>query len=495
MINAFLSYRHRNPTAIQARDCLKQLCLDSEEITLLYDEDVTKEGDNLIHFMEDLVDARCVFIFIDPDYFHSSYTLFELISISEQVGFDKRFVHPVRLSEDMVTYSRTDAKTFWDDDNNERIRVELGRLLEKTNRLNSHAIDDFDAMWERVEEAWAKLVTGYLDELHPAISQDNPSEVLQTRLNTVIPAVNEVKQELHDSLLSHVSKQIKTILNRKHIPLVQLAGKLKDPEHLLKSSASGEDIAAYITKTGNELSNTMSALVQVMQQQKEALKSKEDQWHDCFYDAEQLVGWLLLLSVDADWWFENQNILEKDASDQVLNELYLEDNNFIEVVISRGLLVKAGYRLDEYGGVEPSRKQNDIGMLYDATSEGSKDLQSLSAIFKDLFPTSSRLPPAARGKSQVDVMLDKIQRRAKIYKQNADGKAIYYLISSEAKANLTKLDWYKKAQSSLKGYIRFICCETEKKSYGNPASVEDATDLLEQVAILLAMNSIRPETD
>jgi len=179
MINAFLSYRHRNPNAIQARDCLKQLCLDSEEITLLYDEDVTKEGDNLIHFMEDLVDARCVFIFIDPDYFHSSYTLFELISISEQVGFDKRFVHPVRLSEDMVTYTRTEAKTFWNDAKNEKIRVELGRLLEKTNRLNGHELDNFDAMWDRVDQAWTKLVTGYLDELHPAISQEDPSEVLQ----------------------------------------------------------------------------------------------------------------------------------------------------------------------------------------------------------------------------------------------------------------------------------------------------------------------------
>ena len=492
MINAFLSYRHRNPTAIQARDCLKQLCLDSEEITLLYDEDVTKEGDNLIHFMEDLVDARCVFIFIDPDYFHSSYTLFELISISEQVGFDKRFVHPVRLSEDMVTYTRTEAKTFWNDAKNKKIRVELGRLLEKTNRLNGHEVDDFDAMWERVDQAWTKLVTGYLDELHPAISQEDPSEVLQKRLDIVLPAVEEVKQELHKKLLDHVSKKIKAILGNQHIPLVLLVRKLKDPTNSLK--ATSEDIANYITAEETELSTTLSALVQVMQQQKDTLKSKTDQWDDCFYDAEQLMGWLLLLSVDPDWWFENQNILEKDASEQVLNELYLEDERFIEVVISRGLLVKAGFKLDSYGDAAPMHNQNNTEILYDATAESAEDLQSLHAIYKDLFP-GSEIPRPKRGKSQVDLLLEKIQRRAKLRKQNAEGKAIYYLISSEAKENLTKLEWYKKAQSSLKGYIRFICCETDKKSYGNSASVEDATDLLEQVAILLTLNSPRPETD
>lgn len=494
MINAFLSYRHGNPEATLARSSLKELCEDTKEITLIYDEDITKEGDNLIHFMEDLIDARCIFIFLDPDYFHSSYTLFELISISEQVGFDASLVHPVRLSEDMVTYTRTAAKQFWNDDKNEAIRVEVGRLLEKTNRLNGHSISDYDAIWERVEAAWSTLVTGYLDELHPAATGSHLDAVLQTRLDCVLPAIAEAKEVAKKELTDHVKKQIQVILERRHISLPLLAINLKDPEKLL--GGVSKDISHFITSGCCNVRRTMTALYQTVEQQKSDLKSKKDEWEDCISDAEQFIGWLLLLSVDTEWWFEKQNILDKSANEQVLNELFLEDDRYIEVVISRGLLSKAGYKLDDAGDAVPRRSQNDIGMLYDATSDGAEDLQYLSDIYKDLFPSSSVIPKPRRGMSQIDFLLGKIKTRAESYKDKGDGRAIYYLVSFEVKENLLKLDWYKKAQAYLKGYIRFICCEPKEKQFSNASASNETMDiLLEDVAVFLELIEQTSETN
>ena len=79
-IHAYLSYRCKESRDIEARDRLKALCSE-KNITLRYDENCTEDGDSLIEFMEDLTSARCVFLFLSPEYFQSAYTLFELIKI------------------------------------------------------------------------------------------------------------------------------------------------------------------------------------------------------------------------------------------------------------------------------------------------------------------------------------------------------------------------------------------------------------------------------
>ena len=110
-IHAYLSYRCKIKRDKDARDRLKVLC-SKKNITLRYDESETEEGDSLIEFMEDLTSARCVFLFLSPEYFQSAYTLYELIKINEQADLDKRFILPLRLCNDMVDKYRTKAKNF-----------------------------------------------------------------------------------------------------------------------------------------------------------------------------------------------------------------------------------------------------------------------------------------------------------------------------------------------------------------------------------------------
>ena len=70
-IQAWLSYRCKDTFAQTQRDELKAIC-KANNIRLVYDESDAQEGDDLIKFMEDLTSARCVFIFLAPDYFESS---------------------------------------------------------------------------------------------------------------------------------------------------------------------------------------------------------------------------------------------------------------------------------------------------------------------------------------------------------------------------------------------------------------------------------------
>ena len=127
-INAYLSYRCNIDRDTQARDKLKALC-SKPNITLRYDESETGEGDSLIKFMEDLTSARCVFLFLSPEYFQSAYTLFELIRINEWADLDSRFILPLRVCNNIIDKYRTAAKEFWFSKQAEADRDKLADML------------------------------------------------------------------------------------------------------------------------------------------------------------------------------------------------------------------------------------------------------------------------------------------------------------------------------------------------------------------------------
>lgn len=483
MINAFLSYRHKKPAAIAARDELKTCCEKSELITLIYDERVTEENDSIVLFMEKLIDARCVFLFLDPDYFESSYTLFELICVNEQAGLDKGFIHPVRLTEKMVAYTRTSAKQFWKE--NLAIREKTVGLLEKTGRLNGIKADDYDAIWRRIDNAWSNLIEDSLDHLKsPVIENGKPNAKLHGFVENIIPAIEAVKNKKHASLLQAMNKQIKVVLENNGIPLQTFFAELKeyDDEGVLAESVSS--VADFLTQDNDEVEviDLLSALIRVVEEKKETLDVESDEWENCFNDAEQLAGWLLLRAIDPDWWFDNEHNLQANTQQGMLNQLALESKEFVEVVISRGVLQPARYRVNEHGEAEPFNKKHDLLMVYDASSKDAKETQVLRDIYLDIC---KRKPADGLSPEQ---LFEKIIRRAKNIKKNAKSKAIYYLISEETQRLLKTFEWYNQPKESFEGCLHFICCKSSDKDYEKSVSNEDQKDLLDQIAILLELN-------
>ncbi|MEY3759369.1 MAG: hypothetical protein RIR39_860 [Pseudomonadota bacterium] len=460
-IHAYLSYRCKIQRDKDARDRLKALCLE-KNITLRYDESETEEGDSLIEFMEDLTSARCVFLFLSPEYFQSAYTLFELIKITEQADLDKSFIIPLRLSEAMVTYQWTTSKNYFDD--NEAVRNELVRLLKKYNV-------NHDNLWQRIDKAWETIIFPHLDRLNVSLENANADIALGKLLGKTQATVKEAINESTKTLRNMLIDKIKAILNRKNI----------NADDMFREElglSSNDDINNIVTKlvTGTEVGEAIAILTRVVEDKKVLFANNSAEWKACFYDAEQFCGWLLLNSVDPVWWFHNEIKLEKTAKSSITGSFALHDPNYIEIVISRSLLQNARYILDINKQPKPASHNHDV-LFFDAQENAIKETL-LTDIYKDLFGLAPSM--------QIDV-LSKIATRAKTHHKTQKGKLIYYLVKDDYLESLQNASWYPDVQNQLAGYLQFICCGQPTSPNERPASVEDQAQLLDQVANLLSL--------
>ncbi|MCX7099821.1 MAG: toll/interleukin-1 receptor domain-containing protein [Methylococcales bacterium] len=463
-IHAYLSYRCKNDRDIQARKRLKALCSDTN-ITLRYDENCTENGDSLIKFMDDLTSARCVFLFLSPEYFQSAYTLFELIRINEWEDLKKRLIFPLRLTESMVTYQWTTAKNYFDD--NTAIRNDLARLL-KVDNANK------DAIWQRIDSAWNAIIFPHLDRLNVSLENLNADDALSELLDktklTVTKAINESTKLLHKTLI----EKITAIFSLKNI---NADDKFREELGL----SYNNDIGKIATKlvTGIDAGEGIAILTRIVESKKMLLNNTSTDWIACFNDAEQICGWLLLNSVDPIWWFHNEIKLKRTAKTSLTDRIALHDRNYIEIVISRSLLQSARYILDENKQPKPKpTSQNHDVMYFDVQDNAIKEAL-LVDIYKDLFGLAPSMT--------ID-LLNKIVTRAKTHHKTQKGKLIYYLVTDDYLETLQQAPWYSDFQMQLAGYLQFICCGQPSNSDERPASLEDQAQLLDQVANLLSMS-------
>lgn len=462
-IHAYLSYRCKNDRDIQARKRLKALCSDTN-ITLRYDENCTENGDSLIKFMDDLTSARCVFLFLSPEYFQSAYTLFELIRINEWEDLEKRLIFPLRLCEGMVDKYRTNAKTFWNSEVAKAERVKLADLLEE---------DNHDELWRRIDSAWEAIVKPYLNELHFSLESENADvalrELLYKTKTTVSKAINGSTKLLHKTLI----EKITAIFSLKNI---NADDKFREELGL----SYDNDIGKIATKlvTGIDAGEAIAILTRIVESKKMLLNNTSSDWIACFNDAEQICGWLLLNSVDPIWWFHNEIKLKKTAKTSLTDRIALHDRNYIEIVISRSLLQSARYILDENKQPKPKPTSQTHDVMYFDVQDNAIKEALLVDIYKDLFGLAPSMT--------ID-LLNKIVTRAKTHHKTQKGKLIYYLVTDDYLETLQQAPWYSDFQMQLAGYLQFICCGQPSNSDERPASLEDQAQLLDQVANLLSM--------
>jgi hypothetical protein len=473
-VQAWLSYRCKDDVAILKRDELKSLC-QTNGIRLVYDESDTEEGDDLIAFMNDLTSARCVFIFLAPNYFESAYTLFELICIHERGDLDKRFVLPMRLQNDMVTYAWTDAKKLWE--GSDKVRNELLRLLKKHWRVD---YDSDEALWARIDAAWNSIIFPYLDTLRKSLEEGGDETPLADRMADLARQMQQAINESDARLQSRVSEECERILKQGYIPLPDLVSGLK-------LSTSSETEVSECMATDLTIDDVLDALLKLSHKLERDSAMQKERWEKYLQDIEQLCGWLLLRTVDNIWWFQQEPAFTNVLRENIATEFILEEPSYIEVIISRNLLQQAQFTVDQYGDLIPVSETHDV-MLFDAVSESASDIELLTPIYKDLRRS-------AEAPQNVQKLIKGIERTVKALSGSRDGKPVYYLITRGYFDLLKTKDWYEQLNNALSGYLHFAACRSPEKDYeSNPCS-GDLEQILEKVALLLRLKNAKEESN
>ncbi|UOG91020.1 MAG: hypothetical protein L3K52_12515 [Candidatus Thiothrix sulfatifontis] len=248
----------------------------------------------------------------------------------------------------------------------------------------------------------------------------------------------------------------------------------------LDSCAIAADIAAHLVEK-QEVSQAVGVLAQIsLELDKKKPESLKERWEDYLTHVEQLCGWLLINSVDPEWWLQHEASLQSTAQDSVTRSLSLDTQAYVEVIISRSLLQQARYDLDEYGDPIPASSIHDP-MVFDGHTAGASDIQILSEIFKQLRRVDS-------APQDVDRLLADIQKTARALSKRQGGKPIYYIVSNAYLEMLEDLACYPKLKEKLAGCVQFICCVQTSLDELSPCR-EDQSSLLEDLAVILRLKN------
>ena len=461
-VKAYLSYRQKNPHNSSALELLKQHC-SAQSIDLIYDQEALYSGDSIKRFMDELGSARCVFIFLTPDYFESAYTLYELVTIEQWADLDRRFIHPIRITDDMNAYQWTKLQAHWRD--NETTRNALADLL---------GTIDHESAWQQIEKAWKNIVEPYLDKIHVSLQQSDPNTAIAEFVASEWVSIQLAIVKEQASLHKRITQEITEILKTNFVSLDKLAREMG-----LSPGITAEDFGKYLGDSG-EIIKAIAVITRVLRESRKKIgASNSEQWEECHTQATQICGWLLLNSVDRIWWFNHQLRMKQLAKKSISRTYSLAYPPYVEVIISRDLLRQAEFELDAKGNVQPANGGHNL-MLFDGVSTEATEIQLLVPIYK-CFRNPQSYP------TDLNELLNEIYFRSKS-EFKVRQKPIYYLMTNETLQLFERQPWYQEMSLRLAEYIQFICFNQQQSSDGS-SPCDDPRSLLDQYATLL---SLRP---
>lgn len=477
-ITAYLSYRQDNPHNATALELLEKHCAD-QGIKLIYDKEAIRLGESIKKFMDELASAQCIFIFLTPNYFESSYTLYEFVTIAQWADLDQRFIFPICVTNDLTNYQTTASREYWDQ--TKKIRDELARLLNTTDHENA---------WKQVETAWSKIVSPYLDKLNvslDSVDRENQRKIVEKLVEAAKSEFMAAIQEETKKLQSKIKFEITSILKKNLIPLDQLA------KEIMPVNATAEAIAEkLITQISDK--NAIAIITKAITEKRKSKAFNQQQWEECHYHATQIGGWLLINSVDPFWWFNHQLKMKQLAAKSVTRTYTLTHQPYLEVIVSRSMTRDARFQLDKEGKAQPANNGFEIP-FFDGISADAIVTQLLYPIYQDLHqsPNESltRLPSESIIKieppSELNKLLKGIKSRANVRFSTFE-KPIYYLMSSITLELIEKQDWYSELlKDDLPNHLQFVSIkQSSVDNAGQPHNNQEL--LIEQYAMLLSMN-------
>lgn len=459
-VKAYLSYRQNNPHNPSALELLKQHC-NAQSIDLVYDQAALQPGDSIKRFMDELGSARCVFIFLTPDYFESAYTLYELVTIDQWANLERRFIHPIRITDDLNAYQWTKLQEHWRD--NEATRNALANLL---------GIIDHESAWQQIEKAWKNIVGPYLNKVHASLQQSDPNKAISEFVASewVSIQLDIVKEQA--SLHKKITQEITEILKTNFVSLDKLAREMG-----LSPGITAEDLGKYLGESG-EIVKAIAVITRVLRESRKKIgASNSEQWEECHTQATQICGWLLLNSVDRIWWFNHKFRMEQLAKKSISRTYSLAYPPYVEVIISKDLFQQAEFELDAKGNVQPANGGHNL-MLFDGFSEKATAIQLLVPIYK-CFRNPQSYP------TDPNELLNEIYFRSKS-EFEVRQKPIYYLMTNETLQLFESQPWYPEMSQRLADYIQFICFNQQQFS-DDSSPCDDPRSLLDQYATLLSL--------
>lgn len=278
----------------------------------------------------------------------------------------------------------------------------------------------------------------------PLTFPDGDSDSVPTETNDAITVKRTVIAEMTAKLTSTITSKISEIL----LSNSELLSELKKIAKL-GIDTDARSVATYLVKL-DAVSKAVIELAKVNQAAKRRLSSSSEKWEFYLDCVEQLCGWLLLNSVDPEWWWSHQQQLKLSNQQEVSRSLPIDHNAYVEVVIAHNLVQQAKFSVDLQGELVPSGELYDP-LLFDAISPGASEIQLLSGIYKDLRQ-SDQAP------QDIDDLVKKISRTAQAKVMIRENKQIYYVVSKSYLDAIQAMSCYTELQRQLAGYMQFICC-------------------------------------
>jgi len=478
---AFLSYRHDFTAEIAAKDTLVAALNIQQNVELIFDKSVTEVGDCVIEFMDELIAARCVYLFISEDYFKSAYTLYELILISEHPAADKKIILPICLSSQMLSvYDFQQLRDYWDD--NPEIHAIMDHLFRYQTASPSSSLDS-EALWEKVEGAWLKLIFPYLNTLWEAESLGNVGSLINQSVAKLSERVSEESNAVANHHRGILKNQIARLLDCHPFFIKRLARELGQPQ-----DSQTIVLVGMLVLDSSLASQSIGHINAAAVSFREIYAKDTIEWKDAFQDIQQICGYLLINCINPHWWFNHELELGLKMQQGVIGSGYtLEASAFVEVVISKELITEATppsplFKVDGSSGLAvPNHKGTNGGydnMLFDGVSEKAVTATLLGKIHQDLVRSTS--PP-----ENIQSLIKEISERAASIKNATQQRPVYYIVSGKYLEALTEQDWFPEFQEKLKGKLQFICCNEDTMAGAGAATQEPQSQLLSSIANLL----------
>lgn len=486
---AFLSYRHNLAPEIAGKEALIQAIEADQTLDLVFDKSVTEIGDSVTAFMEELIAARCVFVFVSEDYFKSAYTLFELIAVHRHEEAARKMILPVCLSEQMIgVYDYTDIETYWH--SNQSVQDVLATLLRTSGRTGGRTLTSAE-MLAMIREAWEAIVFPDLNKLRNCDAAYDVTALIQ---KVVADYAQNAAAECEKTTAHHhnlIAEEIGFLLEDHPVIKAEL---MKVSRPLRRAgSLDNVEFAKRLLSDSGEAARTLGDLTNAARQIRETLGKDSADWRRVFKDIQQLCGCLLLNSIDPVWWFNQELELRRQAAHCVTGNGYqLDHASFVEVVVSKELLSRGEMSSPSFahdpkgtGGVVPSGGVADYDynnmMMFDAVNVDAVAHSLLGDIHQDLL-RSTQVP------KDVDQLIREVKDRAVAIKNASYQRPVYYIVSHDYLQQIQAQPWFAEFETLLKGSLQFICCSQQTLSDNGSATKESQTQLLSAVGLLLDLN-------
>lgn len=354
-LQVFLSYRSHYQNELKALKAAldaHNLCADGTYfIELKASEYELSEGDSITEFMQAIGAARFVILMLTKDYFQSPYCLHEMLETYES-GQSELRLFPLSIKQDDSLHDvSATAIARWLDEN---FRIgetgEVGHCLARLMELYKIDVQaceaEKDDLRKRVLTAYETLVQNPLLEA-VAYSPNAANELIAKIEAAAQKAFADEEASYKTLLIGHIEHHLRELKSEdKNELMFQLGERFE--EQGLETAMASHLVSLPVNEAMTHMQSWCTA-------RNKALLGNDWRWF--FREVESLCGWLLLKSVDQNWWIHNRLAFRNAGLKKGQVALGMKKPAYAEVVIGKSLEKAALFCLNDYNNLVPAQHE------------------------------------------------------------------------------------------------------------------------------------------